>query len=219
MVTKKGLSHVKSLMGQTFGFLTIAYFSKVVPKQGAYWIAKCVCGATVEVFGVKLRNGLIKSCGCRGKSKPQSEIIGKRFGYLTALSVVNKARIGGNSYLCKCDCGKTVLINENQIVRGKRTTCGCRARVLNQEDLSGTRCGFLSIIQRNKQTPVRWDCTCDCGNSLTLPYKVLSQGHKKSCGSTCPFYKANLISNGLINISYINNKKKQQQNQKTFSSE
>jgi hypothetical protein len=48
---------------------------------------------------------------------------------------------------------------------------------------------------------------------------VLSQGHKKSCGSTCPFYKANLISNGLINISYINNKKKQQQNQKTFSSE
>lgn len=53
------------LTGQKFGKLTVlkfAGFSKT--HHGSYWLCKCDCGNTKEVFGSSLKHGLTTSCGC-----------------------------------------------------------------------------------------------------------------------------------------------------------
>lgn len=53
-----------SLIGQTFGRLTVIGEGHK-NKQGSYkWLCKCICGKELEVLGSKLKNGHTKSCGC-----------------------------------------------------------------------------------------------------------------------------------------------------------
>nr|DAQ25199.1 MAG TPA: Regulatory protein [Bacteriophage sp.] len=57
------------LTGKTFGYLT-AIKQEYCKNKSARWLCKCVCGNTVIAESQKLRNGRIKSCGCkRGELK------------------------------------------------------------------------------------------------------------------------------------------------------
>lgn len=59
------------------------------------------------------------------------DITGQRFGRLTVFSFVEK-RITNNSrgyfWDCKCDCGKTKIINSSSLIRGAAKSCGCLKR-------------------------------------------------------------------------------------------
>lgn len=53
--------------------------------------------------------------------------------------------------------------------------------------LVGKRFGRLVVIakqreQRTKYRSWKWLCVCDCGNTIILGAKALTQGRKKSCG-------------------------------------
>lgn len=64
-----------------------------------------------------LRNGHTKSCGCLAG---RVDITGKKFGRLLVLSYA-----GNSSYLCKCDCGKEVIIKTSHLKNGNTNSCGC----------------------------------------------------------------------------------------------
>lgn len=58
------------------------------------------------------------------------ELIGKKFGKLTILSVFKKAQgkkkiIYNYHAHCKCDCGKECDISVSDVVNGKRRSCSC----------------------------------------------------------------------------------------------
>lgn len=55
----------------------------------------------------------------------------------------------------------------------------------NFKDLTGKKFSRLSVIRRAGNAPrgkVRWECTCDCGNILSVRSDSLASGNTKSCG-------------------------------------
>lgn len=59
------MSKLVELSGQNFNNLTVISRSNRRSSAGAIWHCQCVCGNFAEVPTLKLRNGLIKSCGCK----------------------------------------------------------------------------------------------------------------------------------------------------------
>lgn len=53
-----------NLIGQKFSRLTVIEFAGSQDKKYTMWKCKCDCGNEVVVRGVRLRNGMTKSCGC-----------------------------------------------------------------------------------------------------------------------------------------------------------
>ena len=131
---------------------------------------------------------------------------------------------GGNKqiqYLCKCSCGKEVIVKGSHLRNGNTKSCGHIAKnkiiqrnIENGRQIKvGDRFGKLTVIQdlgmrqqktRNKRW--RWSlCQCDCGsNPIEVPNNFLITGCKKSCG--CLYsYGEHLIEQILQenNINYI----------------
>lgn len=53
------------------------------------------------------------------------------------------------------------------------------------KDLTGQKFGRLTVIVRAEKTkggPVRWRCTCDCGNEKVVSAGNLQSGNTSSCG-------------------------------------
>lgn len=118
-------------IGDKFGEWTIikAYSSK--DKYGSWQsLCRCSCGIEKEVSNSNLINGKTKSCGHaiveklrkRAYVKSDKKLIGKTFGELTVLKRVNNE--GNSRYLCRCSCGKEVVIVGAAILAGQQKTCG-----------------------------------------------------------------------------------------------
>lgn len=62
------MSRIKvDLINQKFGKLTVlSQCEQVHGKTG--WLCLCECGNTKKISGVDLRNGKVKTCGCRYES-------------------------------------------------------------------------------------------------------------------------------------------------------
>lgn len=98
--------------------------------------------------------------------------IGDRFGKLTVIS------INGKKATCRCDCGKEVDYCLSELLRRKRSSCGCLAH--RWKPLApGTRFGRLTVISCEGSKVL---CRCDCGNEKTFIKSHLLNGHSKSCG-------------------------------------
>ena len=89
----------------------------------------CTCPICKEIF-------IASSQHLRDKNKPISmcvncsrkqfnDLTGRQFGRLTALSRDWDARTKRIRYICKCECGSTVSVQENHLSEGKIQSCGC----------------------------------------------------------------------------------------------
>lgn len=118
-------------IGDKFGEWTVlkAYSSK--NKYGSWQsLCRCSCGTEKEVGNSNLINGKTKSCGHaileklrkRAYAKSDKKLIGKTFGELTVLKRVNNE--GNSRYLCRCSCGKEVVLVGAAILAGQQKTCG-----------------------------------------------------------------------------------------------
>ena len=120
----------KDLVGERFGWWTVV--GREPPgssHQGVVYLCKCRCGVERPVTASLLRKGSA-SCGCRRKVR--ADLTGKRFGHLVVIGKTNAPesyRTRGQQYwLCKCDCGNTLIAttgNLNFYPRNQRG--GCRA--------------------------------------------------------------------------------------------
>lgn len=50
---------------------------------------------------------------------------GQTFGRLTVIEVTNKRKHGSVVWTCLCQCGNTVEVTSNCLIRGKTKSCGC----------------------------------------------------------------------------------------------
>lgn len=114
------------------------------------------------------------------------------------LTVVSKAppvvRKSGSktAWLCRCKCGKEIIVTQNALVSHTTKSCGCRnksAGLQKRVDLVGKRFGLLTVIQydHDHETPngtVKryWLCQCDCGNRKIISGDSLKNGFATSCG-------------------------------------
>jgi len=128
----------ESMIGKTFGRLTVKSFSGVGNKLSIYECA-CECGNSVSVRGHDLVSGNTQSCGCYNKERTsestkkkadevRKSVIGKVFGRLTVVEYDGPNKQGRSRYKCQCECGNTAVVNYNNLMRGGTVSCGCYAK-------------------------------------------------------------------------------------------
>lgn len=119
----------EDLVGQKFNRLLVLEEVKNSNNynNNRYWKCQCDCGKIIVVDVGKLKNGHTKSCGCYNLEKcklPRENLVGKKFNKLTVLKSVGVIN-GRYSWLCRCDCGKEVVICTNHLNSGHTKSCGC----------------------------------------------------------------------------------------------
>lgn len=91
------------------------------------------------------------------------DLTGLKFGYLTALYPDKTKRKAHSTYwMCRCDCGKTRLLQSYQLTSGKVTSCGCK----NMRTLKH------NIICQNKRLySLYTSMIARCHNPKSISYK------------------------------------------------
>lgn len=63
---------------------------------------------------------------------------GKKYGRLLVISKEDSTKRGLARWLCKCDCGKKIVVNGSCLRTGNTTSCGCSMNKVNGEAKSRT---------------------------------------------------------------------------------
>lgn len=112
-------------------------------------------------------------------------IIDRCFGDLTVIDLDHVDTNKATYWRCRCVCGNETVVRRDSLISGKTTSCGCRKRGVEREDLVGNKYGRLTVIDLDSDRgrgQVYWVCECDCGNVVTVRGCSLKSGHTKSCG-------------------------------------
>lgn len=106
----------------------------------------------------------------------EGEVFGRLF--------VKEYKKGGN-YSCICDCGNDVVVNGNDLRKGRVKSCGCLKK--EQElDIIGQKFNKLTVLERVGKTDggrYLFNCLCDCGISKIYEGRYVKSGKVKSCGN------------------------------------
>lgn len=124
------------------------------------------------------------------------DITGQQFNFLTVLhrnydyAKIHNLSSTAAYWDCQCICGKVITVNGSQLRNGRKVSCGCIKRKLN-DDIIQQRFGKLIVLERDytyakkhkvsKETSY-YTCQCDCGKITTVSRKNLINGHTQSCG-------------------------------------
>lgn len=139
---------VDSFVGHKFGKLTIVRYieNKEIGNHGktlAMYECECECGNHIIVPLQYLKSGNVTMCkDCKEKAY-ESKWIGRRFGTLTVISIVQKAyyddsgKFHNAKMRCKCDCGNIIDVYTGNL-KNKKTCgvhCGMRADKSHKLDI------------------------------------------------------------------------------------
>ena len=58
----------------------------------------------------------------------KKNLIGQKFGRLTVISEYGRYKKKQVQWLCKCECGNTVIATTGSLNSGNTTSCGCYNR-------------------------------------------------------------------------------------------
>ena len=132
----------QDLTGQRFGKLKVIerIESYISPSGYKYtmWRCQCDCGNFINVRTTDLKNNHTQSCGCLHKemlSKAKLiDLTGQVYERLTVIKRVDDYISPSGSHqvqwLCKCKCGKEVIVTGNNLRKGNSKSCGCYNREL-----------------------------------------------------------------------------------------
>ena len=124
---KKHTGNKERLLGKKFNMLTVIAFDHFDKNNKDYWKCKCDCGNETIVQGYNLTSGAVRSCGCLHKKAIYDnwfvDITGQKYGMLTVLKFIERKNLQ-SLWLCKCDCGREVVVNANNLRKGHTRSCG-----------------------------------------------------------------------------------------------
>lgn len=161
----------------------------------AYAMCRCVCGREKLVNAYVLRNGKSKSCGCKRKKviikkkyqrypkRPRGLKIpkDKRF---TGLLTLEDAYYGDGHIMCRCVCGREILVKCSYLLAGSIRWCGeCGLHVKWKfESLEGRIYGSWNVIADDGGIKVKCQCI-NCGEIKEINRASLKNGTSASCGN------------------------------------
>lgn len=123
---KTGINFI-DLTGKCFSNVTV--LRRIGTNSPPQWLCRCDCGTEFITRGSSLVNGHTKSCGCRKKQRRISNMIGCRFQKLTVISrgedEITKKGTRHIRWICKCDCGRIILVRGTSLRNGHTVSCGC----------------------------------------------------------------------------------------------
>lgn len=169
-----------------------------------YWDGECLICHQIQPYNIDQLKAK-REDGC-GKCE-QVLLIGQKFNYLTVKEFLGRfpdysgSRTTRNLFLCQCDCGNYIEVNEHKLKTGNTKSCGCfsiknslkQLEKIHQtqcQDLTGMKKGLLTIERLatqeeslNRPAGIRyWFARCDCGNSHIVGTSDFLLGKVQSCG-------------------------------------
>ena len=122
-----------SLVGETYGRLTVVRRDGYLPKSGALWVCQCQCGNMLTRSTNALRSNNTKSCGCLKVEKCVNNglnriisLVGQTFGWLTVdARVIGPASTRSSVWQCTCKCGTAKTVRSTYLRSGSTISCGC----------------------------------------------------------------------------------------------
>jgi len=136
------------LTGQKFNRLTVIRKDNTPTKtkhRNTKWICECECGKTTTVDNYKLKNGLIKSCGCFKKDNEVLDLTAQKFGRLIAVSRAETKEGKPTKWLCLCKCGNKKVVETRALRSGATVSCGCYNKEVNLK--KNTKHGYAKRCQ------------------------------------------------------------------------
>ena len=116
------------------------------------------------------------------------EVLGKKFGKLTAIKDDTESPAGHRYIICKCDCGNYKSIRKYNLMNDLVLNCGCEKKKIKKTskiDLTNKRFGRLLVLNSvpNRKGRTRWLCQCDCGNKKEIDTRhIVNKYSTNSCG-------------------------------------
>ena len=170
-----------NLIGQQFGRLTVIQ-SAINKGNRTQWLCRCECGGEYIGTTNALRSGRLSSCGCLRKETAQknglkqlNNLVGKKFGLLVVEKYMGSQR-KRSSWLCRCQCGNTIIVNQMELTHGDTLSCGCLKSSYGEKKISSLliekgisfqkEYSFKDLVS-DKQIPLRFDFAIFSGTSLS----------------------------------------------------
>ena len=161
------MGKIQDLTGQRFGKLKVVERTEdhISPSGYKYvmWRCQCDCGNFINVRTTDLKNNHTQSCGCLHKemlSKAKLiDLTGQVYERLTVIKRVDDYISPSGSHqvqwLCKCKCGKEVIVTGNNLKNGNSKSCGCYNRELlpkinSTHNASNTRLYHIWICMKDR---------------------------------------------------------------------
>lgn len=156
---------------------------------------RCDCGKVATIKVAELRSGHKRSCGCASwkerSAKSSENIVGKKFGRLTVLSLAGSDNRKYRLCNCVCDCGHKVKIRICKMLSGELQSCGCLLQDKMLENIA--RAQAVKTTHGLSQTPTgaNWNAMMQrCFNARSESfYRYGAVGIKP-----CSFLKASPIN-------------------------
>jgi 5-methylcytosine-specific restriction endonuclease McrA len=123
---KKEANKSKDITGMKFGKLTVIELFEIKNlnnRRVEFWLCKCDCGKKCVKYKNQLTSGIVKSCGCWTREK--FDITGRKFNRLTVMKHHHISKSRKTCWLCKCDCGKEIIVETCNLKSGGTKSCGC----------------------------------------------------------------------------------------------
>lgn len=139
------MANRKDITGETFGYLTAIEYDHFDGKN-SYWKFRCKCGNNVVRSLKKLKRAKTPSCGCYMKeimenaeikrkentvnphcnAKRNRNLESETFGNLSVLRLLSEHPGIEAEYICKCNCGNTVIKKQKYLInQSNKLSCGC----------------------------------------------------------------------------------------------
>lgn len=191
----------EQFIGKRFGRLTVIGYEGKNDWGGTLWKCQCDCGNVKTILKYDLTRGNTTSCGCYRKEFRKRDLNGERFGWLTVLGTDDSPHNHpGQFWICKCDCGKEIVVRGDGLTSGHTKSCGCKNKRSTKHNKSHIK--LYSIWKGMKQR---------CNNANNPYYKHYGMRGIKLCNEWNDdfesFYKWS-IDNGYkdgLTIDRINN--------------
>lgn len=137
------------------------------------------------------------------------DLTGKRFGRLVVQKQAGQTKHRNKTWVCKCDCGKTVTVAGGHLTSGHTKSCGCLAMEIRIK--SAERHGYTT--GGKPRTFIIWnDMKARCLNPKSISYKSYGARGIKVCEEWMEFKNFHewAISHGYndnLTIDRIDNNK------------
>lgn len=125
--------------------------------------------------------------------KVLENLVGRKYGKLTVLELLDSNAQGQRRWLCRCDCGGTRIVTTGNLNAGRTTNCGCK----KSPDLTGQVFGRLTVLGRSdkrmargKRTVPMWRCRCECGAIVDKARDILTNDDVSMCLDCAQKYTA-----------------------------
>ena len=165
-----------TLLGKTFGSLTVLQYSHTNNAGNAFWKCQCLCGNISIVKAKYLNNGDTKSCGCLKKQHSDLYYLSTKFEKLQPIEKI--VRDWKTYYKCLCNCGNSTVVLASNLLTGNTKSCGCLS-LFTETDILNKKFGWLTPIELI--TPFT-KCRCDCGKAVNVLTCDMVSGNTSSCG-------------------------------------